>query len=146
MPQIGREEGNRTHAERRSQLRGGPGIFVYDGEEYDNSSEPTVLLADGVSQEMFDDHGRPVVDSSGRQVYQRRGTVVRDADGNPVMGGIPKITREKIAVRVIQGVKFPAGSHVKVKNAALAVKLRGMDHFVEVDPEEAKKPGKQGNG
>jgi hypothetical protein len=53
------------------------------------------------------------------------------------MGGKPERLAKAIDVKVVRGVKFPAGRPVKVADPALALKLRGMDGFSEVEESQA---------
>jgi hypothetical protein len=136
--QLDRSEGNQRRTDRLKQLKKGPGTFVYTGGEFDSVSTPTMLLSDGKSQPVFNPDGSLVFDAAGRQVFQRIGTPVKDEKGNIVLGGVPKVERIPITTYELQGVKFPQGVEVRVKNPALALKLRGMDHFEEVEASESK--------
>ena len=135
MPAIrDRGEGNMRRKDRLAKLKKGPGVFVYNGSSFDHESIPTPLLT-GRNEPVLDANGMPVMDSSGRQVYQRAGSFVRGPKGEVVMGGVPKIKRTKIDVFKIRGVEFPEGERVTVEDPQLALKLRGMDAFDEVEPE-----------
>jgi hypothetical protein len=129
-----RSDGNRSRALRLAQIKKGPGVFVYDGSSVDDASEPTILMHDGRSEPVFDASGRPSLDAAGRQIFHRRGTPVRDERGAPVMGGVPKVTGIEVKERKIWGHTFPTGVEVAVKDNALALKLRGMGCFKEVEP------------
>jgi hypothetical protein len=129
-----RSDENKSRALRLAQMKKGPGVFVYDGSSMDHASEPTILMHDGRSEPVFDASGRPSLDVAGRQIFHRRGTPVRDERGAPVMGGVPKITETQLAERKVWGVSFPAGQAVAVKEPSLALKLRGMGCFEEVEP------------
>ena len=127
-----RGDGNMKRKERVARLKKGPGLFVYNGTAKDHDWSPTPQTV-GKAVQMLDDAGMPVVDGSGRPVYERESKYVRDAKGNVVMGGPPKIKTRLLDVFNLWGVEFPEGERVEVTNAALALKLRGMDGFDEVD-------------
>ncbi len=137
--QFDRSDSNRTRAMRVAQLRKGPGVFVYDGSSRAIDAEPTILMSDGASQELFDAAGRPVLDASGRQIYQRRGTPVRDESGNVMLGGPPVLTERVLDPLVVWGVSFPSDKPVRVSDPGLALKLRGMACFEEVEGDVAAK-------
>lgn len=137
MPQnLLRDEENSTRKKRLANTKRGPGVFVYDGSHEDHECTPTHLCR-GQGEPRLDENGYPVIDSDGGQVFERVGSVVKDAFGRPVLGGLPKITRIPIEERVIWGVRFPQGERVAVRNAALALKLRCLNGFEEVDAEPA---------
>ena len=121
---LARDPDNRTRDMRLGKMGRGPGVFVYDGGRYVVEHSPTVLLTKK-KQIRTDEDGAPVQDSSGRLVYDPAGQPVLDHDGiTPRMGGKPKAQRIELAELVVWGVKFPKGKHVKVSDAALALKLR----------------------
>jgi hypothetical protein len=132
-----RSEGNRTQRERLGQMKRGPGVFVYGGDHKDTSWEPTILKA-GRMEPKFDDSGVPVLDSSGRQIYESHGQIVRDAKGTPLLGGPPEKSAKKLDILVVWGVEFPSGKPVRVDNAALALKLRCLG-VKEVDGASSEK-------
>ena len=111
---LDRTDENKTRKGRLAQLKRGPGVFVYDGGEFDTESEPTPK---------FLPNGKPDIDHNGKQ---RLG-------GPPILHQIPIDTYE------LMGVKFPKGVEVEVKLSALALKLRGMDSFSEKLPKAEKK-------
>jgi hypothetical protein len=104
---LDRTDENKTRKGRLAQLKRGPGVFVYDGGLFDTESEPTPLFK----------NGEPVLDHSGKQM----------------LGGVPNLRQIPVDTFVLMGVEFPKGVPVEVKLSALALKLRGMDHFVEQD-------------
>ena len=117
---LDRTDENKTRKGRLAQLKRGPGVFVYDGGAFDTDSEPTPLFK----------NGEPVLDHSGKQK----------------LGGPPILHRIPIDTYQLMGVEFPKGVEVEVKSSALALKLRGMDHFHEKEEavvEELKRgPGR----
>jgi len=138
MPAIlDRDEGNARRKDRLAKQKKGPGVFVYSGEAHDTEWVPTILTV-GKRTPVLDDRGLPIVDRSGRQVYERAGAVVQDDKGRPVMGGTPKVKRISLDVLTVRGVAFPAGKKVVVDDHALALKLRCMSHFEEVDADAAE--------
>lgn len=133
MPAIlDRGEGNAKRKERLAKLKKGPGVFVYDGSLCDTESIPTPLLV-GKAQPVFDARGMPVVDKTGRQQYAPAGQFVRDESGQPVLGGTPKTVTRQLSTFKLRGFEFPAGKPVTVSDSALALKLRGMNGFEEVE-------------
>lgn len=138
MPQIReRDEENSSRKKRHAKMKRGPGVFVYDGSLHDPSVEPTPLLV-GTKEPVFDASGMPVADGSGRQVFQRAGIPVTDERGEVVRGGTPRPVHEQMDTWTIRGVVFPEGKAVRVADAALALKLRGMDGFAELEGEAAE--------
>lgn len=136
MPAISnRDDENAKRKQRLAKLKKGPGTFVYDGSAKDVHYVPTVLLV-GKKVAVFDAEGMPVVDENGEQVYQRPNRPVIGTDGKPKLGGKPKIELKPLDVRTVRGVKFPAGKPVSV-DAGLALKLRGMNGFEEVESDGA---------
>jgi hypothetical protein len=127
-----RGEGMARRRERLAQLKKGPGVFRYNGKAVDSESIPTPLR-NGRNQPVFDGSGMPVVDSSGRQVYERAGTIVRDSKGQPVLGGQPKVKTIPIEVFKLWGVDFPAGEPVEISDPQLALKLRCLAYFEELE-------------
>lgn len=116
MPQIlDRTDENKSRKGRLANFKRGPGVFVYDGGEFDTESEPTPL---------FLPNGKPDVDYTGKQKL----------GGPPILHKIPIDTYE------LMGIKFPKGEPVEVKLHALALKLRGMDSFHEQEPVAAVEP------
>jgi hypothetical protein len=99
-------------------------------------------MTTGKNEPVLDASGLPVTDKAGRMVFQPSGQIVRNADGSPKLGGIPKLIRHKIETLVLRGVSFPKGKPVLVEDEVLAVKVRGMDCFKEVEGEEKKGPGR----
>lgn len=133
MPAIrDRGEGNAKRKDRLAKLKKGPGVFVYDGSAVDVEHIPTPLLT-GKKVPELDGAGMPLVDGAGRQVFKRAGTPVRNDRGEIIMGGAPKVVRHPINVFEIHGFAFPKGEPIHVDNDQLALKLRGMDCFTEVD-------------
>jgi hypothetical protein len=132
---IDRSEDNAKRKNRVAKLRKGAGTFVYKGGLFDTVSTPQPLVT-GANEPVFDAGGAPVIDSSGRQVYQRSGQVVRDIQGRPVLGGEPKLERIEFEVAKVRGVSFPRGEPVHVSDEMLALKLRGMLGFDEVEAVE----------
>jgi hypothetical protein len=126
-----RDEDNNTRKKRQAQLKRGPGVFVYDGSLEDTVSHPMPLLT-GDRDVVLDDKGFPVTDRAGRVSYKPAGRVVVDTAGRPVMGGAPRIERNAMETVTIRDVVFAAGKPVKV-DASLALKLRGMPGFAEVE-------------
>jgi hypothetical protein len=142
MATLERGEGNETRKKRLEKLKKGPGVFIYNGEAEDTEYVPTPLLT-GRKEPLLDDRGLPVTDRAGRQIYAPSGQVVRNGKGEPMLGGIPQIVKHKIEVFVVRGVEFPAGKEVVVNDSSLALKLRGMTHFAEVDAVEAAPEGEE---
>lgn len=141
MPSIrDREEGYARRRDRVAMLKKGPGVFVYLGTAFDVESVPTPKLV-GAKAPVLDADGLPVKDAAGRQVFRPSGAYVTDENGNTVYGGEPKIIKHKIAEFKIRGYEFPKGKKVQVSDAVLALKLRGMDCFEEVEGKpDADKP------
>lgn len=136
MPQIlDRDEDNAKRKQRLAKLKRGPGVFVYDGSHTDHESIPTYLLVGKEVAKFNESTGLPQIDKSGRQVFERAGTVVRNGKGEPVLGGVPKIERIAVETKTVRGVDFPTGKKVLVEDPSLALKLRGMDGFEEVEGE-----------
>jgi hypothetical protein len=138
MPQIlTREDEFRTRKGRQKELKRGPGTFVYDGSHLETHWTPTVLRR-GKSEPKFTDEGEVAVDSEGEPIYERPGKVVTDMNGRPVLGGPPKVSKVEVSTKKIRGLSFPKGKPVFVRDAAFALKLRGMDGFEEVEGDEPK--------
>lgn len=133
-----RDEENAKRKQRLAKIKRGPGVFVYDGSHYDTNWIPTVKMT-GREVPVLDGSGFPVMDGSGRQVYQRAGTPVRDDKGRPVLGGEPKVERIRLETVKIWGVDFPEGVPVEVKDTSLALKLRCLTAFEEIEP-KAEEP------
>lgn len=135
MPQIlARDE---EHAKRRQRLakqKKGPGVFVYDGSAVDTESIPTILTL-GKDTPVFDAHGVPRIDSTGRQIFDRQGTPVL-VNGRPQLGGEPRVNRKPIEIFKLWGQEFPKGKAVEVDNDSLALKLRMLPFFEEVEGEK----------
>lgn len=132
-------EGNRR--ERLKQLKKGPGVFVYDGSAVDTEWTPTMLLTTE-KEPVFKDDGTPSLDRSGRVIMKPAGQPVYGDDGQPKMGGKPKVKTLSVDVYRLWGVEFPKGEPVKVDSPKLALKLRCMPCFEEV--EEGAAPKKRG--
>lgn len=127
---------HRTREGRLAQLKRGPGVFVYDGSHQDVSFKPTVLRY-GKNVYKYNDDGTIALNGSGDPVYENERRAVLDSQGRPVMGGKPERLAKAIDVKVVRGVKFPKDEPIKVADPALALKLRGMDGFQEVDESAA---------
>lgn len=140
-----RGDGNETRKKRLEKIKKGPGVFVYTGEAVDHEWEPTVLKV-GRNVPVFNAHGMPVLDASGRQVFEKQGRIVRDEKGNPVLGGEPKKTTKKIETYSIRGVDFPEGEKIAVSDPSLALKLRCLGFFEEIEEESAKLPAPKPRG
>lgn len=123
-------EGNRK--ERLAQLKKGPGVFVYDGTGKDIESIPTPLRRKK--------KGTMDLDENDRMVEVEAGSIVRDDNGKPVMGGKPKRVEHVIKTYKLRGHEFPTGEPVEVSDANLARKLRAMSCFDEVEPKRG--PGR----
>jgi hypothetical protein len=135
MPSIrDRSENNKTRKGRLANVKRGPGVFRFLG-GIDVAYVPTYLLH-GRKEAVFSANGLPVVDSSGRQVYERSGSIVRDERGQPVLGGEPKRVETPITEIELRGLRFVEGEPVEVTDATLALKLRGMNSFEEIEPGE----------
>jgi hypothetical protein len=142
MPQIlDRDEEHKRRKDRLAKQKRGPGTFVYDGAACDTEWIATPMLK-GQNVALMDASGMPVVDGAGRQMFEKANSHVTDSTGRPVMGGRPKVVTHKIEVYKLRGVEFPAGKPVKVENDSLALKLRCMAHFTEVE-EGAKVAAKE---
>lgn len=136
MPQIkDRSEENARRKSRLAKMRRGPGVFVYDGSLCDTEWIPTPALT-GKKEALFDSSGLPAMDASGRQIYQQSGRPVIGHDGKILMGGTPKMVRKPIETYLLRGMAFPKGEPVEVEDSGLALKLRGMDGFTEVEAVE----------
>src|SRR3990167_10271528 len=97
MPQIlSREEGNARRSTRIAALKRGPGVFVYDGSLFDTEFIPTHLKV-GKKVPILDGQGMPVTDRSGRQAYEKVGSLITDSKGMPVFGGPPLVKRHKLS-------------------------------------------------
>ena len=129
-----RSEESKSRKLRQARLKRGPGVFVYEGGAYDTEWVPTYLKV-GRNVPVFDANSMPVVDGSGRQVYEKAGALVRDSKGQPVLGGTPEMKRIPLDVFVVRGKEFPKGKEVVVDDPSLALKLRGMDFIEEVEGE-----------
>jgi hypothetical protein len=127
-----RDEGNAKRKDRLAKIKKGPGVFVYNGGAFDTDWAPTPMLV-GAKVPKLDEQGMPVRDRAGRQVYERAGEVVRDLKGQPVLGGEPSVERKPMKTFVVRGKEFPAGKQVVVDDPTLALKLRCMSHFDEVE-------------
>lgn len=133
MPEIkDRGEGNAKRKERLAKQKKGSGTFVYNGEAVDTEWIPTIKLM-GRQVPELNDAGMPVLDGSGRQMFKPAGTPVYDDKGQPMFGGPPKVVTHKIEVFKLRKMEFPAGKPVFVGDSALALKLRCMGCFEEVE-------------
>ena len=133
MPAIrDREDGHQRRKDRLALMKRGPGVFVYNGNAFDVESIPTPLLI-GRNTLALDKEGLPIRDASGRQMLQPAGKYKLDDEGHVILGGVPKIVKHPIEVFKLRGREFPKGKKVKVDDPSLALKLRGMDCFDEVD-------------
>jgi hypothetical protein len=151
-PILDRGEGNHRRRERLAKIKKGPGTFIYDGEMCVSIWEPTVMLV-GRDVAVFNADSMPAMDASGRQIFEKAGSPMRDDKGRPVLGGPPKKTKKKLTTFVVWGVSFPAGEPVEVTDPTLALKLRCLGGFTEIEPGEAdpediapKKRGRKPNG
>jgi hypothetical protein len=138
MPSIrDRDEGNSRRRERQALLKKGPGTFAYNGGSFDIEHVPTPKLI-GKDVPSLDADGLPILDAAGRQVMKPAGIHATDEDGSVIMGGVPKVIKRPLSVFNIRGIDFPKGAPVAV-DAPLALKLRGMDCFDEVDESAVQK-------
>lgn len=144
MPTIrDRDEENRTRSQRIKNFKRGPGYFKYIGGGVDVECIPTPKLI-GKMVPDIDKDGVPRTDPSGRQIMKRAGGYVTDDEGRIVMGGEPKRIEHPIEVYELAGFKLPIGKPVFIDDKRIALKLRGMDFFVEVEaPEQIKIAPKQ---
>jgi hypothetical protein len=131
-----RSEGNEKRKDRLAKIKKGPGVFVYGGEAYDTEAVPTQLKV-GKNVPLLDQDGMPVTDRSGRPMFERAGRVVQDSKGQPVLGGEPIIKRKRITTYKLRGLEFPEGVAVEVSDAAVALKLRCLGLFEELEGEAA---------
>jgi hypothetical protein len=136
-----RDEDNDTRRKRLAKIKRGPGVFVYNGEAIDTEWVPTVLMTDA-RQPSFDSTGLPVMDRSGRQQFEPAGIPVRKADGLPALGGPPDMRVSKLEVFTFRGVSYTAGEEFKVSDPSLALKLRCLMCFDEVEPKKRGRPSK----
>jgi len=132
---------------RLAKLKKGPGVFVYLGGAMDTEATPTPLLG-GKKVVALSDSGLPILDASGRPTYQPAGMPVLDGKGRPMLGGQPKIKHIELSTFLVRGVPFAKGEQVTVGDEQLALKLRGMRVFEEIEsaPEAESaedKPGKR---
>ncbi len=140
MPSIPDREGeNATRKGRIAQQKKGPGVFKYLGTANDRASEPTIKLL-GRAVAKLDSNGMPVTDASNRQVFEKQGRPVVGVNGQPMMGGIPKVTVTPITTYNLWGMDFPTGQEVTVVDRKLALKLRVMTCFEEVKYPTAEAP------
>lgn len=135
MAKVEIEGSNRK--ERLAQLKKGTGVFVYDGTALDVELKPTPLRRKA-NKNTFD------LDENDRMVPVKAGSIVRDDNGKPVMGGKPERIEHKVKVYKLWGREFPAGEPVEVADTKLARKLRAMAVFDEVEP--GSQPQKRGPG
>jgi|WetSurMetagenome_2_1015567.scaffolds.fasta_scaffold40789_3 hypothetical protein len=134
MPSIrDRDEGYARRRDRLAMLKKGPGTFIYNGNAKDVESVPTPKLT-GRDTPALDDGGMPILDAAGRQVFQPAGRHALNEDGSVILGGVPKLIHHPIEVFKIRGYEFSSGKPTNVNDASLALKLRGMDCFEEVEP------------
>lgn len=131
MAIIERGEGNARRRERLAQIKKGPGTFVFLG-GHDTEYTPTPMRT-GKNVPVLDANGMPIVDGSGRQVFQPPNTIDHDEHGQPRLGGPPKVTRHKMDKFELRGVTFEKDKPTQVNDHALALKLRCMQSFKEVD-------------
>lgn len=131
MAIVERGEGNAKRKERLAQINKGPGTFVFLG-GFDTEFQPTILKT-GKNVPVLDEQGLPVVDQVGRQVFKPAGTPVYDDAGKPVLGGPPKVVKHELKQMTVRGVTFVKGKPTKVTDKTLALKLRCMQSFEEVD-------------
>lgn len=134
-----RGEGSQTRAQRLSRVKRGPGVFVYNGEGMDHESKPTIMKR-GREEPVFGADGSMVLDVAGRQVKQAIGEPVRNERGELMMGGAPIVERKPVPVFRFVNHQFKAGEPVAVRDESLALKLRSMGCFEEVDPSAIEKP------
>jgi hypothetical protein len=127
-----------SRKENLAKLKKGPGVFVYEGGAYDTECVPT-LLRRTKSEPKFDDQGMPVLDRAGRQLYEKTGDVIRGSDGKPVLGGPPKIVKKEFDPYAVSGGLFHKDKPVTVGDPRLALKLRGLACFKEVEAEDEVK-------
>ena len=149
MPQnLARDEDNKRRRDRMKSVKKGPGVFVYDGSWNDTEWHPTYLRTGKQVAAMAPD-GMPLIDAQGRQVYQSAGQIVRDSKGNPQFGGEPVeklIPKDEVTIQAgpekpsggYARVTLKAGVPVRVKDEHVAMKLRRMDGFDELEGEELK--------
>lgn len=123
---------------RQAKLKSGPGVFRYVGGAYDTACTPTVLRTSRREPDL-DGSGMPRLDASGRQMWRPAGAIVRDEKSAPVLGGPPKVERIELDVCTVRRVPFALGEAVEVADEQLALKLRGMECFEEVDGGEPPK-------
>lgn len=132
MAILDRGEDNARRKDRLKKLKKGPGTFVYVGGASDTAAIPTYLRM-GARVPRLDAANMPITDGSGRQVYERAGAIVKDMKGQPVLGGPPKVEHIELETYDVRGVSFPKDEPVQVKDPTLALKLRCLSHFEEVD-------------
>ncbi len=132
MPVYERDDENRSRKLRLAKLKRGGGTFVYDGSAFDTEAIPTVLKI-GKKVPKLDDSGLPVINSDGEAVFERSGAPQYDEQGRTQLGGPPKIVKRALKVFKLRGLEFPAGVPVKVTDQSLALKLRCMMGFEELD-------------
>ncbi len=140
---AGRGEGNARRRDRLAKIKKGPGVFVYDGSAMDTESIPTPLLT-GRKTPLFDASGLPALDRAGRQIYSSAGEPVRNPlTGAIVMGGVPKLVHHPVAVYTIREHEFPKGEPIEVHDDELALKLRCLSCFTEVEADETAEAPKR---
>lgn len=133
FPRISRRK------ERLAKIKDTTGVFIYDGSHEIEEHTPTPLKV-GKKEPVFTSDGMPLMDNNGRQIYQTPGRIVTDMTGKAVMGGPPKVKRQKLENRTIWGVEFVKGVPTPVDSIDLAIKLRSMPGFKEVASTKQEDP------
>lgn len=128
-----------NRAAKLAKLKSGPGVFIYVGGEFDTETVPTPVRQ-GRNQPKLGSDNMPIFDSSGRQVFEQVGELLRDKNGRPVLGGPPVVKRTPLESFRVWGVEFKKGERVEVDDDDLALKLRCRKSFKEVLPGEGVKP------
>lgn len=124
-----------------AKLKKGPGVFTYTGDCVDHECTPVPKMRTSKVPKL-DAEGHATVNSQGYPIYEKAGSIILDDSGRAVLGGEPKVKTSKLATVNLWGVDFAKGEKVTVDDDGLALKLRGLSYFQEIDPEAPKPRGR----
>ena len=116
---------------RQADFKKGPGWFVYKGGAFDTEWIPQPLRRTRPEPKL-DELGNVIMDSQGNAIMEQVGSFVI-VRGKVVMGGPPKVVRTEFKDWKVGGVVFKRGEPTRVEDKRLALKLRGMEQFEEVE-------------
>ncbi len=103
---------------KQAELKKGSGAFVYVGGAIDTEFIP----------------GKQATDDYGNKIFNKK-------TRKPVWEKEPKLLKKEVETFKLRGYEFPKGEHVVVGDAAIALKLRALECFEELEAVEVVEEG-----